>query len=478
MKNYLCSTTLLPARLSLRITCLLVTLCLGAGASATTSTLTNLHPPGDCQPQTTPPPRSAAVHSLADQAIAVTRFDSTIEASDPATGAVIWTIEGTALQGDPAGDFRDLARTVSPAQRATIRWCDRTCVPRDVFLFGGGYDPLINRGPVTVQRSSGNAVYMVDASSGRLIWSAGAGDYHALPLDRMRHSIAAGLTVLDKNDDCYADTLFAIDIVGNLFRIDLQFSPDAPEHLAEGGMIADIGGGARNFRQFVNAADISLLTAADGTDFFTVSAASGNPHQAAGRTVQNYLFVLFVPVSNPPGTTNGKPLITPDHLSVAGQDPVSANGWYMPLTGTGERAASDTTTINQWIVLLTITPLWNAATDAFMNVGRAYVLDALTGESRLHPDALAERLANRQDSMATRPSQQQSPLYLSLGAVSANATPSTTVQSIADCAPNCQATAVLTTLTPRDSMLTTCLGDACQATAITLPLYPLYWRAN
>ena len=113
---------------------------------------------------------------------------------------------------------------------------------KDVLVFGGGYDTcyedenyqvgtttstLSNQksqacNRTTAAESLGNAVYMVDAKTGDLIWSA-SGSATPTPstsVSTMTNSIVGGITVLDRNNDGYMDQLYFADMGGQVFRAD------------------------------------------------------------------------------------------------------------------------------------------------------------------------------------------------------------------------------------------------------------------
>lgn len=116
---------------------------------------------------------------------------------------------------------------------------------KDVLVFGGGYDTcyedenyqvgtttstLSNQksqacNRTTAAESLGNAVYMVDAKTGALIWSAtkaantvsGATN---TTVSTLNNSIVGGITVLDRNNDGYMDQLYFADMGSQVFRAD------------------------------------------------------------------------------------------------------------------------------------------------------------------------------------------------------------------------------------------------------------------
>ncbi|OED37079.1 hypothetical protein AB833_24890 [Chromatiales bacterium (ex Bugula neritina AB1)] len=139
---------------------------------------------------------------------------------------VMWKIHG----GIDGTDFRDLGQTWAKPEMISVRYgCPSNCGIRNVLMFGGGYNTIYDDKnltfPVTPARTGhGNAIYLVDPESGALIWSAGNGSHHDLNLP-MNDSIPTTPVPVDTNADGAVDVLFASDIAGHLWRIDLEKKP-------------------------------------------------------------------------------------------------------------------------------------------------------------------------------------------------------------------------------------------------------------
>ena len=83
---------------------------------------------------------------------------------------------------------------------------------KDVIIFGGGYDMAYEDPqfvPTTAAR--GSSLYIADAKTGEHIWSWD---------NPYNHSIVAGVTPLDRNNDGLFDHLYFADLGGNVFRAD------------------------------------------------------------------------------------------------------------------------------------------------------------------------------------------------------------------------------------------------------------------
>lgn len=107
----------------------------------------------------------------------------------------------------------------------------------DVLVFGGGYDMCYEKETFQVgvtdttllgtcsnlSSTKGNAVYIIKADTGELIWSAsnvsnstGA----SKTVSDMTNSIVAGVTTLDRDNDGFMDHIYFADLGGQIFRAD------------------------------------------------------------------------------------------------------------------------------------------------------------------------------------------------------------------------------------------------------------------
>lgn len=85
---------------------------------------------------------------------------------------------------------------------------------KDVIIFGGGYDMKYEDPgftPTTATTTKGSSIYIADAETGNKVWSW---------KNPYNHSIVAGVTALDRDNDGLFDHLYFADLGGNLFRAD------------------------------------------------------------------------------------------------------------------------------------------------------------------------------------------------------------------------------------------------------------------
>lgn len=139
------------------------------------------------------------------------------------------------------GGFSRIGQIWAKPTKAKIKTADGST---DVIIFGGGYDTCYENEGFQVgitdttftkdvdgnscsnkSDAKGNAVYIINAKTGALIWSAtkaantvsGATN---TTVSTLNNSIVGGITVLDRNNDGYMDQLYFADMGGQLFRAD------------------------------------------------------------------------------------------------------------------------------------------------------------------------------------------------------------------------------------------------------------------
>lgn len=142
---------------------------------------------------------------------------------DPVTNVTIVTNVETTT--GTAG-FERLGQIWSKPTAAKIR-STRDADPIDVLIFGGGYDMQYENDDyvaTTAAPAKGNAIYIINAQSGELIWSTSADATLGKNTNTssMIHSITGGITVLDRDNDGLMDHLYAADLGGQVFRLDFQ----------------------------------------------------------------------------------------------------------------------------------------------------------------------------------------------------------------------------------------------------------------
>lgn len=148
-----------------------------------------------------------------------------LDVTDLSTPKMLWYING----GE--GDFTRLGQTWARPIRTKIKIGrtpgsneDKTnpnnfVETKDVLVFSGGYSQTQDNTPLYQSDSVGNAVYIVDAKTGTMLWSASPDSSASLTLSKMQYSIPGGVSLADMEGDGYPDQIFFGDTGGQLWRL-------------------------------------------------------------------------------------------------------------------------------------------------------------------------------------------------------------------------------------------------------------------
>jgi Tfp pilus tip-associated adhesin PilY1 len=124
------------------------------------------------------------------------------------TGCGITKSDGTFTAG-----LTNIGQTWSTPVVAFIKGYSTTS---PVVIFGGGYDSCedANTSTPSCGSTTGNAIYILDASTGALVASYST-----------TRAVAADVSVLDIDSDGYVDYAYAADTGGNIYRMDFVDGP-------------------------------------------------------------------------------------------------------------------------------------------------------------------------------------------------------------------------------------------------------------
>lgn len=157
--------------------------------------------------------------------------------TNKSTPKILFTITSQGVSSTTAGKsattgFERLGQIWSKPVAAKIRLTKgssttKNTAPTDVLIFGGGYDMRYEEDdyvPTSASPAQGNAIYMIDAKTGELIWStsSAATSGKNVKADNMINSITGGITVLDRDNDGLMDHIYAADLGGQVFRADFE----------------------------------------------------------------------------------------------------------------------------------------------------------------------------------------------------------------------------------------------------------------
>ncbi len=345
-----------------------------------------------------------------------------LDISNPAAvPGLLWKISP-----DAGGAFTELGLTFSTPVVGKVNYSG---VPQDVLIFAGGYDGGWNQG-FTARRGKdlgaeddtvGNAIFIVNARTGELVWKAYRGVTgvssntryaHAGLVDSIPSTVAALITPAG-----IMHRLYVGDTGGAVWRIDLPESTGGDDNhrkdhwfitkLADlGSDAAETGGSARDDRRFFHAPDTVHSKDAFG-DFDGVLIQSGNREDPNETVVENAFFYLkdrevttgsaVVQAENSARNPAGRYQygdLTDQATCISGAESVGAgadgtscgdrslkNGWRVPFLQPGEKGVSTPLTDGGRVFAATFVP------------GKATACSAPQGRGLLHVLQLANATA-------------------------------------------------------------------------------------
>lgn len=215
--------------------------------------------------------------------------------------ALKWVIKGGQTPG-----FEKLGQTWSTPRLANIKLNGANT---KVLIFTGGYDPqqdIDSPNSPLAKDTQGNALYIVNADTGQLIWRAGH-DSEAganLKLASMTHSMPADPMIIDANGDGLADVIYAIDTRAQVFRFDIDNANVSASNLASGGRIASLGGStALDNRRFFSMPDVAMVRERGGKSYYAIAVGSGyRAHPLNEDTIDRFYLLRDGPLFGKPAS--------------------------------------------------------------------------------------------------------------------------------------------------------------------------------
>lgn len=301
--------------------------------------------------------------------------------SDPDAPKILWGISAT-------GDFAELGYTFSSPRIGTLDWGSGN---RPVVMFAGGYD--LNKDSDDDDDTMGNAIYVVDAQTGALVWKAttGAsiGSVSATHYTHtaMKDSIPSDLTTLDTNGDGLVDRMYVGDTGGTVWRIDTSGN-DRTQWKAT--RLASLGrhfdGTSAHDRRFFHRPDFVKHRDASGS-YDAVILGSGNRAHPLQTYANDFMYMIKDRNITAGGGDDGERV---DHDDLADlsdnclQDnscasaPVLTNGWKIEMEEAGEKVLATATTIAGSIYFTSYTPSDSndsTSCEPSEGTGRLYAVD-------------------------------------------------------------------------------------------------------
>ena len=277
--------------------------------------------------------------------------------------------------------------------RVNVKSALQTDPQKLVAIFGAGYDMASQDNYKYADTAKGNGIYMLELSTGNLLWSAGSsGSTANLKLADMKSAIPSEITVLDINGDTYADRMYVGDMGGRIWRFDIWHG-QAPADLVSGGVLANLGAGylltdptadtsvdpyKSNARRFYYAPDVSLVSARGSTPYVNIAIGSGYRQHPLDKDVKDRFYSIrdyqpFTRRTTASYTAAGYTPITDDKLvdvttKLDNAVPDGSNGWKIIMQGAGEKILAESLTANGVIMFPSFTPTGVNATNPCLAV--------------------------------------------------------------------------------------------------------------
>ena len=298
------------------------------------------------------------------------------------------------------GDFDELGYTFSTPRVAKVRFDGAN---RDVLIFAGGFDLKkdnsagLGRGP----DDEGNAIYIVDAFTGELIWKVTGNSANGNINSNTRlydatlsHSIPSAVTVLDSNSNGVVDRLYVGDTGSVVWRVDLPEGFE-PNHRKDHWTITKLGNfwsasGSQD-RRFFHPPDVVQTKDSQGS-YDGIIIQTGDRANPTETRDKNYVFYIKdrnIRSGTPPelpgtaaeGVLNIHDLA--DTTACVNSGCVMLNyskGWKIELEGRGEKGLSSPVVVDGKVFFTTYTPgISTNSCSAPEGGGQLYIVDIQDG---------------------------------------------------------------------------------------------------
>lgn len=327
------------------------------------------------------------------------RFIYALDVSDPTAPQFLWKVSSS------DSGFSELGQTWSRPRVAVVKG-----YANPVLVFGAGYDTAEDAEPPTAD-SMGRGLFIVDAVTGVRVWSAtytagasacsGSATQAACAVNGMNWAMPADVSFVDRDNDGYVERLYAADLGGNVWRVDLEpGAGNTPDHwqvtkLAALGCDVGVCASGTTPRKFFYPPNVVFVGAAGGaTSYDAVLLGAGDREHpllstAAGSAynVVNRFYLLKDghtgndATSSPAGATITETASAPEGLF----DATSANydgtrrGYYVTLA-TGEKVVNASLTVRGTTFFGTNQPQAASSNSCSANLGiaRGYALSPFT----------------------------------------------------------------------------------------------------
>jgi len=250
-----------------------------------------------------------------------------------------------------------------------------------VLVISGGYDTDKDEEVVIgTADSEGRGVYIINALTGALIWSAtpAANSATNLQVSGLTDSIPATVSVLDSNSDGLTDRIYSGDTGGNIWRIDMPGNslPTSSQNTWSMFKVASLGGTTTSTdRRFFNQIDI-VQTRSGSLNYDALALGSGNRSHPNETSVNDRFYMIrdtliktayygsgglpvpaaLVETDLYDATSNVIQDGSTSEQTAAVDALAVKEGWYIALERSGEKSMSISLTLDGTVYFTTFAP--------------------------------------------------------------------------------------------------------------------------
>lgn len=263
-----------------------------------------------------------------------------------------------------------------------------------VLIFAGGYDPVEDLQGYQTSDSYGNGIFIVDAITGKLLWSQ-TKDSGSTSFKKMDHAIPSAVTVLDTDLDGFTDRMYVGDMAGQIWRFDItngNSASDTTNPLVAGGVIASLGGkedtaSIANNRSFYNPPNVAKIISYGGANYYNIAIGSGDDALPKSNVTTQDRFYSLRDYNLSPMTQAQYDAYTPivegdltTTTAVTKPTTIKPAGWKIDLS-TAEKVLAASITINGVVTFTTYIPgASSTGCSVTSGTARAYNLNIATAD--------------------------------------------------------------------------------------------------
>jgi type IV pilus assembly protein PilY1 len=323
-----------------------------------------------------------------------------LDVTNPESPRLMWSID------DSMAAFSELGYTFSNPRVGLVS-TGSGATP--AIMFGGGYDMnKDSRGGVGTNDSEGNAIYVVNAETGDLIWKAtGGGD--GASASEFQHpdfvdSVPSALTTADTDGDGLTDRIYVGDTGGNVWRADLGGSDTSDWKLSRLASLGRHSAGSfdkTGDRRFFHRPDL-VQTKDEQGPFDAVLIGTGDRADPldGGGTASNF-FYMIKDRNTEVGTGQDTVIdhmvlddVTSNCMQSGSCNLALKNGWKLRMESSGEKILATPLTMSGKVFFTSYLPQGGSKASACSpseGSGRLYAVSLQTAESVINYDTSDDR---------------------------------------------------------------------------------------